>query len=349
MSSQQLNYNPLSLRFTGVIGTGGIGSGIFFQLNGNHTLMREESRSGHFLDIRDYCKQHIILHYIKTLLGVDFSVIPVGKVGEDDIGDRLFREMTSTGFKMDYVEKVSHVPTLFSFCFCYPDGTGGNLTTDDSASSRLDESDIEKVLGEIKKFNTKGMIMAAPEVPLQARQKLLKSGKEYGLFCTASFTSGEIRKAADDLIFQMADLIAINLEEAASFAGLTPENSSAGSIIDGAIQKLMHYNPLIQVSITSGKEGSWCWDGMKLQAFPAIRTKIKSTAGAGDAFFAGLISGIALGLTLQEAQQLATLVAGYSVTSPHTIHPGLNRYTLDHFRIKSNIPFSDTIVNLLKD
>lgn len=335
------------LRYSGVIGTGGIGSGKFFQLSGDHTLGREESRSGHFLNVRDYCKQHIILHHIKTLLGADFSVIPVGKLGDDDVGDQLFEEMISTGFVMDYVEKVPFVSTLFSFCFCYPDGTGGNLTTDNSASSLVNENDIEKALGEIKKFNTKGMIMAAPEVSLKARRKLLEYGKENGLFCTASFTSGEIRQASDSLIFPIADLIAINLDEAASLTGISPENSDRGSIIDTAIQKLMHYNPQIQVSITWGKEGSWCWDGLELHFFPAVKAEVKSSAGAGDAFFSGLISGIALGLALPEAQQLATLVAGYSVTSPHTIHPDLNRNTLNQFRIKSDVLFSDSVVKLL--
>ena len=42
---------------------------MFFALDGNHTLGREESRSGHFLDRRDYCKLHIVSHYVCRLLG----------------------------------------------------------------------------------------------------------------------------------------------------------------------------------------------------------------------------------------------------------------------------------------
>ena len=56
-------------RYRALIGTGGIGSGMFFALDGNHTLGREESRSGHFLDRRDYCKLHIVSHYVRRLLG----------------------------------------------------------------------------------------------------------------------------------------------------------------------------------------------------------------------------------------------------------------------------------------
>ena len=77
----------LGLRYRALIGTGGIGSGNFFALDGNHTLGREESRSGHFLDRRDYCKLHIVSHYVCRLLGGSFSVIPLGMVGADDVGN----------------------------------------------------------------------------------------------------------------------------------------------------------------------------------------------------------------------------------------------------------------------
>ena len=104
MFTKELQFDPHSLRYTGIIGTGGIGSGKFFLLNGDHTLGREESRSGHFLEVNDYCKQHIILHYIKVLLGPSFKVIPIGKLGNDEIGQTLFNEMSETGFIMNRIE-----------------------------------------------------------------------------------------------------------------------------------------------------------------------------------------------------------------------------------------------------
>jgi ribokinase len=122
MSGQQLHYDIRNLRYTGIIGTGGIGSGKFFRLNGNHSLGREESRSGQFLDIHDYCKQHIILHYVRVLLGPRFPVIPIGRVGDDDIGNDLVREMKAAGLKMDFVERVPGLST-YLFCFSYPDNS----------------------------------------------------------------------------------------------------------------------------------------------------------------------------------------------------------------------------------
>ncbi len=65
--------------------------------------------------------------------------------------------------------------------------------------------------------------------------------------------------------------------------------------------------------------------------------------------FAGIISGIALGLPLSEAQQLATLVAGLSVCSPDTINKDIDRHSLNKFLHSSEMNFSDTILKLLED
>ena len=349
MITSALNYDPGTLLYSGIIGTGGIGSGKLFALNGNETLGREESRSGHFLDVKDYCKQHIILHYIKVLLGYDFLVLPVGKIGDDEIGHTLFREMSETGFVMDRVEIVKKLSTLFSFCFYYPDGSGGNLTTDNSACLQVDKNYIEKAEPDIQKLGKTGIVMAAPEVPLEAREKLLELGKKHGLFCTASFTTEEISYALDIGTINNTDLLAINIDEANAVAGSVINKTDATSIVQTAVQKLHSCNKNIFISVTNGKDGSWCWDGHKLKSFPAVKTEAVSTAGAGDAFFSGIICGLSIGLHLFDAQQLASLLAGLSVTSCDTIHKGADRQLLQKFMRKSDLKFSDTIIKLLED
>jgi len=349
MAGKNLKFASDRLHYTGIVGTGGIGSGKFFVLNGNHTLGREESRSGHFLEINDYCKQHIILHYVKVLLGSSFEVIPAGKVGNDDTGQILLDEMNGTGFNMKLIRKEPNVSTLFSFCFYYPDGSGGNLTTDNSACSMVDAAYIEKAIPEIKRLGPGGIIMAAPEVPFAARKRLIELGKQYGLFCTASFTTGEIDELMKGDLVSKTDLIAINSDEAAAVAGMKITGGEPLKIVKAAVENLVSINKNILVSVTDGKNGSWCWDGISLNRFPAVKSDAVSTAGAGDAFFAGIISGIALGLPLSDAQQLASLVAGLSVCSPHTINKDIDRHSLCEFLHSSDMYFSDTILKLLED
>ena len=112
-----LNVNFAECRYQAMLGVGGIGSGMLFNLKGNHTLGREESRSGRLEDSKDYCKLHIISYYVKALLGRPFSVVPIGKVGNDEIGKKLVYEMKEMGLEMDYIASDPYRSTLFSFCF----------------------------------------------------------------------------------------------------------------------------------------------------------------------------------------------------------------------------------------
>ena len=70
---------PSQLRFDGLRRRGGIGRGSFFLLDGRHTLGREESRGGRFLDRRDYCKLHIVSHYVRSCSAAAFPAVAIGE------------------------------------------------------------------------------------------------------------------------------------------------------------------------------------------------------------------------------------------------------------------------------
>ena len=325
-----LTLNPALRRFEALIGTGGIGSGMFVALSGNHTLGREESRGARIVDRRDYCKLHIIAHYVAVLMGRSFKVTPVGRVGSDAAGGRVVAEMSSAGMDLRHVHALDGEQTLYSICFLYPDGSGGNITTEDSACSRVDEAAVREAEPELREFGGRAMVLAAPEVPLAARRELLDLASRHGAFRAASFTSGEIQGARQSGMLGVIDYLAINIHEAAALASEAAD-ASTGGIVEAAIASAKSCRSEMMVSITAGREGSWLWDGRELQHRPAFPVEVASTAGAGDAFVAGILSGIAAGLDPMEAHDLASLVAAYSVTSPHTIHPSLDREALREF------------------
>lgn len=343
-----LNLDIASAPYQAMIGTGGIGSGVFFALDGDDTLGREESRSGRFLDKRDYCKLHIISHYVKVLLGHDFQTILVGKVGDDEVGHRLLAEMRNTHLDLRHVTAASGEQSLFSTCFVYPDGSGGNLTTADSASARVDQAYIARAEGDFRVYQNRGIALAAPEVPLIARQRLLELGRKNDFFTVASLNSAEIQTTKAVKILKNTDLLAINLDEVAALTGLDLLDANIEFIFDAAVEQLRQLQPEIIIAVTVGKQGSWTWDGSIRNHLPALEAAVKSTAGAGDAFLAGLIVGKIAGLTMVESQHLATLIAGLSVTSPHTIHPGLNCLTLWKFSEQSCAWLPDSVKVLLK-
>jgi sugar/nucleoside kinase (ribokinase family) len=335
-------------RYRSLIGVGGIGTGVFFAINGDLTLGREESRAGHFLERRDYCKLHIIAHYVKVLLGPQFAVFPIGRVGNDPEGQQLLREMTETGLDLRYIEVLPSRRTQFSFCFVYPDGSGGNLTTDDSANGVVGASDIQQAEIQFAQFRGLGIALAVPEVSLEARRRLLNLGTQYGFFRVASLTAEEAGASTATEILKVTDLLAINLNEAAALVSITGEQADPLFVAEMTLQELSKINPDVFLSLTAGKKGSWLWDGNEFHFSPAIETQIVSTAGAGDAHLAGILAGWAAGLQLHQAQELGTLVASLSVTSPHTIHPLIDRLSLWDFASKHSVTLSPPVAKLLE-
>jgi sugar/nucleoside kinase (ribokinase family) len=323
--------NSPAFCYDAMIGTGGIGSGMFFALDGEHTLGREESRSGRFLDRRDYCKLHIVSHYVQALLGRDFATIPIGAVGRDEIGDRLLAEMREIGLDLRYVERVENHPTLFAVCFVYPDGSGGNLTANDSACSAVDGAWVMRAEPEFARFGGRGVALALPEVTMEARRSLLALGARYRFLKVASYTSGEIREVVERGDLHDVDLLAVNLDEAAVAAGMSAEGKQAADIVEAAVHALAAQHAGIQLTITAGNRGSWSWDGQVLNYVPVFSAPVVSTAGAGDAHLAGTLAGMCAGMSLAPAHELGALTAAMSVTSPHTINKEITRASLRDF------------------
>jgi ribokinase len=356
-----LHLKASDCRYQAMLGVGGIGTGVFFALAGNHTLGLEESRGGRFLDRRDYCKLHIIAHYVQTLLGPGFATLPIGKVGDDQAGRQLLEEMQAAGMDLRYVALCPGEQTLASFCLVYPDGSGGNLTTDDSACDRVDAAYVSRAEPEFARLAGRGIALAAPEVPLAARQKVLELGTAHRFLRVASFVSGEMQPAAESGLLGATDLLGINLDEAAALIGAlgapasgrqpgTPASGRRpGDVIEAAVERLRTLNPAMLVSITAGKLGSWSWDGTSLAHVPAWPVEVVSTAGAGDAHLAGIVAGLAAGLAMAQAHELGALVAALSVTSPHTIAPEVEREALRALADRLDIPLSSTVRGMLEE
>jgi len=346
-----LNVDIHACKYRAMLGVGGIGSGVFFALDGEHTLGREESRSGQFIDRRDYCKLHIISHYVKTLLGEEFHTLPIGKVGDDEAGRRLLKEMSAARLDLRYIKAIQGAQTLYSFCFLYPDGSGGNLTTNNSACDQVGADDIALTGTDFARYRSVGVALAVPEVPISARQKLLQMGTQYGFWCVAAFNSAEILPAIEIGLLADTDLLALNRDEAAAVASIEPRSDDDPilPIVEACLTRLKTINSAMLVLITAGKDGSWSWDGQYLRHIPAFPAEIASTAGAGDAFLAGVIAGQVVGLSLVEAQELGTLVAAHKVTSPHTIDARIDRRSLHSFATGHGIALSARVNQLLQD
>jgi ribokinase len=316
-----------ALRYDVVVATGGLGTGMFLALNGNATLGREESRSADLLDQRDYCKLHIVCHYVKRLLGDTFAVVPIGKLGDDDAGRSVRTDLASAGLDTSHVG-TSAAPTLFSVCFLYPDGDGGNITTSRSASSEVSAADVRRAQPIFRDHPGRGVAVALPEVPLPARVELLRLGGDHGFLRVATVVPGEAGEVRACGLLGAVDLLAVNLEEARALSGRAGVGSDPADDVSRAVRYIAALNPRMWVVVTAGSRGSWAWDGRSLEHAPAGDVEVVNTAGAGDAHLAGVVVGLIRGLDLFAANAYASAVSALAVTSRHTINPDIETATV---------------------
>ncbi|HEY5214690.1 MAG TPA: carbohydrate kinase family protein [Acidobacteriaceae bacterium] len=327
--------------FTCAIGIGGIGSGIMYSLHGEHDLGRNESRLGELLDSRDYCKLHILEHYIARLMGSDrapgsFRVLPIGVVGNDAIGTQILTEMSAAGLDMQFVRSDPALKTLFSVCFIYPDGSGGNITSSNSAAQTLSVDDLRAASPCMKTAGPRAVALCVPEVPLELRRHFLELATHCGNYRVCSFVLGDIEGALRMGLIALTDLLALNQEEASSLF-----SSGSGHILDerllvecAATYTATH--PLLRMVVSVGAKGAYGFERGRTQFCPAPVLQPKSTAGAGDALLAGVVCALAAGIpfimpnecgnsfsdrVLRTALDFGVLNASFSVTSTHSIHP----------------------------
>ncbi len=319
--------------FRRLVGVGGIGGGMFFALEGNRTLGRNESRPGRLLDVRDYCKLHIVAHHVAVLCGADpsgdpFHVVPVGTVGADESGRRLAAEMAAVGMDVSHVREMPDRPTLFSVCFQYPDGSGGNVTSVDSAASALEEADLEHAAAPL--LGPDAIALAVPEVGLGVRRRLLELATDRGAFRVAALTSSEVPRARADGLLGLVDLLALNEDEAERLTGRRPDPDDPEPFLEALAVTLEAERARTSLIVTTGARGAFAFEEGSWAARRPPTVEVRSTAGAGDALLGGVLAGLAAGVplltapepnALSSALDLGVALAALAVTSPHTIHP----------------------------
>lgn len=364
MSGLALRTDP-KRGFTQVVGVGGIGTGTIIALQGNQTLGRNESRMGQVLDARDYCKLHIVEHYIAVLLGSKqtpdtFRIFAVGNVGSDHAGETLIREMASVGIDTRYVSIDPERRTLFSISFLYPDKSGGNITASNSAAYALSSSQLSKCRSDLAIAAGHGIALCLPEVPIEARQEFLRIATECGSYRVASFTSGEIEIVRKLNLLSQVDLLALNHDETAAVAGEVLSGATQERLLNACSSVAAEANPDVRILSSAGADGVYIFEnGAWSHYYVAVPTEAISTAGAGDALLAGTVAGLAAGLPLmsrrdvncddsieiRSAISLGLTLAAFSVTSPHTIHPSADLESLLTFAGERGIVLSTEFLN----
>lgn len=106
---------------------------------------------------------------------------------------------------------------------------------------------------------------------------------------------------------QSADVVKLSVEELAFLTG--------DADVREGLNTLMQRCPARLVLVTQGKEGVIAWDQGAVKHYPATPVQCVDTTGAGDAFVAGLLYGLAAGQELVPAIALAQRCGALATTA----------------------------------
>ena len=311
------------MRFNKVLGIGGIGAGLLFLTDNNATLGRSESRLMELSEAKDYCKQHIVFHYIAELLCPTAKVYPIGYVGNDAHGASLLEEIDAVGMDTTYICTDSSLPTMLGVVIQYTDKETCNFTASNSACNKVTPEYVEKCMDQIG-IDSSTIVAAIPEVRVESRLHMLRCGKEKGAFTCLSVPESEADAFKDAKIFKCCDLLAVNYNEALA---LSPGAEDEKATVKRLYTCLKEYNAEIMLMVTCGKSGAFSAYKDRIEFVPSLPAKALVTTGAGDACLGGAIAGLAMGLPFQKghddksfgetpllsALELGTLCAGMAV------------------------------------
>jgi len=328
----------MSYRYSKIVGIGGIGTGMLFCTDINTILGRSESRLAVLDPAKDYCKQHIVFHYISTFLSPDVKVLPIGFVGNDIYGDRLINDIRGVGMDTSYLKTDLALPTMLSICLQYPDKETCNFTASNSACNLVTPEYVQDCLNQIG-INEDVLVAAIPEVSIDSRIKMLQYGKEKGAFCVLSVPEGEAEDFIAANAFIYCDLIAVNYHEALA---ISPGKEDDSALVQRLFMYLQELNPHIMLLVTLGSRGAYsAYEGL-IEYIPTLPVDVVNSTGAGDACLGGTIAGLALNLPFQKgrndntfgessitsAVELGTLCAGMSVETVDTIAQHVNAVSI---------------------
>jgi sugar/nucleoside kinase (ribokinase family) len=267
--------------------------------------------------------------------------------------------MERSGMDVRFVEAVPGRPTLLSVCFQYPDGSGGNVTTVDSAAALVSERDVDLVE---RWLSPTAIALAVPEVPLPVRRHLLRRATERGALRVASLTTVEIEEVRETGFLALLDLVSMNEDEASALAGAPFPSGAPEPFLERLRKVVTAFRAGVRVVVTVGARGAFAFDGTDWTHVPTWPVGVVSTAGAGDALLGGVLTGLAAGLPfvpggspreslvgrpLSSAFELGVLVGAFKVTSPHTIPPDLSLDALVAFAREHGIAFGERLKRLL--
>lgn len=227
----------------------------------------------------------------------------IGRVAEDQFGEVFNHDMESLGVAMRLPPETREAPTARSYVLITPDGQR-TMQTHLGACTEIAVTDIHAdTIGTPAYILLEGYIWDTPE-GYAVTEKVIELGHQRGakivLSLSDSFCVERHHDIFSKLVKSKLDVVLGNIDE---FKALLGDDT-----IESMGAKLQSYGVL--AAITQSEHGSTVVEAAALTAVTAATVDaVVDTTGAGDAYSAGFLYGLATGKTAPQAAALGSTCA----------------------------------------
>ncbi|MCI6765988.1 MAG: ribokinase [Prevotella sp.] len=227
----------------------------------------------------------------------------VAKLGADVLGKQTLNAYASEGMDTRFIvidEQVASGVALI----CVDNEAENSIVVASGANMQLKEQDVDPVLEEIQAGD---ILLMQLEIPLStvvyAARKACQRGAKV-ILNPAPAT------ALPQELFQYLDMITPNRIEAAMLTGIATDDEKG---LKRAVQEMCSWG-VKNVIVTLGSQGSFVHEGKDSYYVEACKVEPVDTTAAGDTFNGTVCVGLAEGMTLKQAVQMAAQASALAVT-----------------------------------
>ncbi len=262
-------------------------------------------------------------------LAVDFPLYAAGLVGDDSLGERIFNDCKTYGINPRYLHKTDKAPTSYTDVMTEKQGGRRTFFHNRGANALWDGEDIEFERLNIKIFHL-GYLLLLDAIDKPDKKygtkaaRLLARCKGTGIKTSVDVVSEDSDRFPKIVLpaLKYIDYCILNEIEAERTTGIKIRKT------DGKIDN-NNLRPAAQALISSGvtelvvihfQNGAYAQtkDGKEFRqgAVNLPKGYIAGTAGAGDAFCAGVLLGLHNGWDIQRCLVTGSCVAAASLSHP---------------------------------
>ena len=228
----------------------------------------------------------------------------IGKVGDDEFGDRLLLNLEQENVDFNFVTRKPLTHTGLAFIFVDEKGENRILVAP-GANMELSVEDID---GARELFKSTDFLLLQLEIPKEVVWKSIENAHRYGVRVVLNPAPAQPFPIE---ILSSDDIITPNKYEAEVLSGVKINSLQEAKEAIAVLERRCQARKVI----TLGEQGAIAtYEDGKLVYLPPREIKVEDTTAAGDAFNAGLVMGIGMGKSWIEALKLANTAGAIACT-----------------------------------